>query len=482
MRTKALPLRLGTAVAVGTLTAGLTFAGGGHDADAATSYSAIECDAARTFQLRNNGTEIWYSGVSGVASSSPTAYSWSKVGTLPSTRSGLAIAAHDMGTQDVLLFVTDRNGGLRSMRYDTETRAIEGITSLASGTATAPGPYAFEQLTSNGRYLFGTKGGTTLKVMTGITAKAAPRGMATVSGWNNRAVAFFGNSMGSYQLGWTDTDGHLHYSKINSGTDGWTETSRTAVSSPMTSAAIASPGGGVVLRRSSTNLMRHLIDNPASSTSFALSSTVTTSYGAIEAPMTAVPVSCAVDSTPQTPSGDVTYSQLVGMFGSSRVGDKATVESGLPSLNAAMRAGNITTPARKAAFLATIVNESNVRYNAVEAGVTSTYKGRGFIQLTTRDNYAGAGSYLGANFVGNPSLAASLSYSAPAARWYWTTARPKTNSYADDHYMGGVNRAIAFGGYDNPSSPEVAERCTDFKNAYKYLTGAFPTNTVCAWG
>jgi predicted chitinase len=64
------------------------------------------------------------------------------------------------------------------------------------------------------------------------------------------------------------------------------------------------------------------------------------------------------------------------------------VTDGLPSLNAAMRRGNINSPARVAAFLATLKIESGVQYNRLEIGCARTanypYCGRGYVQLTTK--------------------------------------------------------------------------------------------------
>jgi putative chitinase len=159
------------------------------------------------------------------------------------------------------------------------------------------------------------------------------------------------------------------------------------------------------------------------------------------------------------------------MFGPSF--DTPTVRAGLPSLNTEMRAASITTPKRIAAFLATVKNESGFRYDAVWAG-SDAYRGRGFIQLTSSANYAGASAGLNHDFLGTPSDAALLRWSAPLARWYWTVARD-INPLADQLNMGAVNDAIGYA----PNAAEDAERCNDFKSALGYLLGEVPGSVKC---
>ncbi|MEI2779277.1 MAG: glycoside hydrolase family 19 protein [Tetrasphaera sp.] len=169
------------------------------------------------------------------------------------------------------------------------------------------------------------------------------------------------------------------------------------------------------------------------------------------------------------------YDSLVRMFGQSWVGPRAVVEEGLPSLKREMQRGSITNASRKAAFLATLVSESAMRYDADQYGATDKYHGRGYIQLSGDFNYEAAGNYFDVNLLRNPERARSLRWSAPIARWYWTVARTTTNAYADAHDMNGVNRNIGFAwNYD-----EATRRCNRFKSAYRYFTGHNPANTIC---
>ncbi|MFC7615138.1 glycoside hydrolase family 19 protein [Actinokineospora soli] len=163
--------------------------------------------------------------------------------------------------------------------------------------------------------------------------------------------------------------------------------------------------------------------------------------------------------------GQVTIEDLRAIFGT--IGAEATVIEGLPSLNAEMERAGITTPARKAAFLATLRHESGFRYNAVEVTNPDPYKGRGYIQLTSLANYQGAGNHLGQDFAANPDLAASLQWSAPIARYYWTVARSGSNAAADAYDMGLISRYVGY----RASSAEDLERCADFKAALRYFSG-----------
>ncbi|MDQ2587491.1 hypothetical protein CKY47_26600 [Saccharothrix yanglingensis] len=128
----------------------------------------------------------------------------------------------------------------------------------------------------------------------------------------------------------------------------------------------------------------------------------------------------------------------------------------------------ITTPTRKAAFLATLKHESGFRYNAGEAGNSDVYRGRGFIQLTSAANYGSAGRDLGHDFLNNPSDAASLQWSARIAGWYWTVAR-NINAAADAYDMGAVGRAIGYSYALDPT--ETGNRCTSYKRALAHFNG-----------
>jgi predicted chitinase len=167
----------------------------------------------------------------------------------------------------------------------------------------------------------------------------------------------------------------------------------------------------------------------------------------------------------------VTIDELRQIYGD--IPDEAKVVEGLPALNTAMLRAGITTPARKAAFLATLRNESGFRYDAVEVGNDSRYRGRGYIQLTGRSNYESAGEFLELDLVGEPDLAVNGLASPAIAAWYWTVAR-NINVSADALDMAAVNIAVGFA----PTERRDAQRCSDFQAALRYYSGSEATGEV----
>lgn len=128
-----------------------------------------------------------------------------------------------------------------------------------------------------------------------------------------------------------------------------------------------------------------------------------------------------------------------------------------------IKVGNLTTSARLAQFLAQVAHESDgfkttVEYASGKAyngradlgnrpgtndGVT--YKGRGLIQLTGRNNYAAMGKKLGVNFIDNPAIAAQFPYAAITAAQFWSDKN--LNLYADTGDINAITKKIN-GGYN----------------------------------
>lgn len=84
------------------------------------------------------------------------------------------------------------------------------------------------------------------------------------------------------------------------------------------------------------------------------------------------------------------------------------------------------------------------------------FKGRGFIQLTGRDNYQRAGQALGLDLVNHPELAAKPDNAAKIAVWYWKNrVAPKIADFSNTK---AVTKKI------NPGLQHQARRQQQFKN------------------
>jgi predicted chitinase len=78
-------------------------------------------------------------------------------------------------------------------------------------------------------------------------------------------------------------------------------------------------------------------------------------------------------------------------------------------------------------------------------GDGAKFKGRGYVQLTGRDNYTRAGRALGIDLINNPDLASHPDYVIPIALWYWNDrVRPDVENWHDSRDVtkqinGGLN-------------------------------------------
>ena len=106
-----------------------------------------------------------------------------------------------------------------------------------------------------------------------------------------------------------------------------------------------------------------------------------------------------------------------------------------------------------------------------EAGDGAKYKGRGFIQITGKANYAKAGQALGIDLVNNPELAARPDVAAKVAVWYWQSrVQPRVQDFSDTR---GVTKQI------NPGLKGLADRQSNFKDYQQQLAAvAQPKATV----
>lgn len=133
-----------------------------------------------------------------------------------------------------------------------------------------------------------------------------------------------------------------------------------------------------------------------------------------------------------------------------------------PHLNRAMAEAGIDNPKRKAAFIAQLAHESGGfkhmeeiasgrQYEGrrdlgnTQPGDGERFKGRGFIQVTGRANYAAASKALGEDFVKHPERAGTLENAARVAAWYWNSRG--LNEKADRGDFDGITKSIN-GGYN----------------------------------
>jgi putative chitinase len=148
--------------------------------------------------------------------------------------------------------------------------------------------------------------------------------------------------------------------------------------------------------------------------------------------------------------------QSIAIYGSPQ-----KVATYLPMLNDTMAKYDITTALRAAHFLAQIIHESGsfnytveldsgmaYEYRAdlgnTQKGDGPLYKGRGFIQLTGRANYAHYGLFVHDDLINHPDLVATK-YPADVSGWFW--ASHSLNALADADNVNAITRMIN-GGYN----------------------------------
>jgi predicted chitinase len=96
-----------------------------------------------------------------------------------------------------------------------------------------------------------------------------------------------------------------------------------------------------------------------------------------------------------------------------------------------------------------------------KAGDGLRYKGRGFIQITGRDNYRKAGKALGIDLENNPKWASDPKIAAKIAVWYWQNrVKPAVDDYTDTI---GVTAKI------NPSMNGLGDRDMNFHHYLRLL-------------
>lgn len=166
----------------------------------------------------------------------------------------------------------------------------------------------------------------------------------------------------------------------------------------------------------------------------------------------------------------------------------------LPAFSAAMNQAGCTTVERAAMWCAQVGHESaGLRYMAELWGPTSDqrtydgrmgngpgegykYRGRGPIQVTGKNNYAGLSAWAHDHgyvptrtfFVDNPDALASDEFGFLGAVWYWTTQRP-LNALADARDIDGATRAI------NGGTNNIEDRKTRYQRCLEIGAALLPT-------
>lgn len=150
----------------------------------------------------------------------------------------------------------------------------------------------------------------------------------------------------------------------------------------------------------------------------------------------------------------ITQEQLIAIAPYS---SRSRLEVLLPFLNTTMQRYAISTPLRKAHFLAQVGHESdgfntNEEYASgaayewrtdlgnVRVGDGVRFKGRGLIQVTGRSNYGECGRALGVDLINNPQRLADFDLACLSAGWYWDTRN--LNTYADRDDILTITRII----------------------------------------
>lgn len=99
-----------------------------------------------------------------------------------------------------------------------------------------------------------------------------------------------------------------------------------------------------------------------------------------------------------------------------------------------------------------------------QAGDGAKYKGRGYIQITGKANYATAGQALGIDLVNNPEAAARPDVAAKIAVWYWQNrVAPYVQDFSDTR---GVTKRI------NPGLQGLQDRQSNFRDYQQQVATA----------
>ncbi len=135
------------------------------------------------------------------------------------------------------------------------------------------------------------------------------------------------------------------------------------------------------------------------------------------------------------------YNQLIKIFKSDFDVNKDRVLSEIEKKTAQLLAN-------KPIQIANFVYANQGGNGNVNSGDGWKYRGRGFIQVTLKDNYRELSKYTGIDFLNNPDLLLNEANSVIAALWYWN--KHKLNVLADKDNINLITKKIN-GGYNGLS-------------------------------
>lgn len=118
-----------------------------------------------------------------------------------------------------------------------------------------------------------------------------------------------------------------------------------------------------------------------------------------------------------------------------------------------------------------------------EPGDGWKYHGRGYIQLTGKDNYAAAGKALDLDLVKHPELAADPQNASKIATWYWESRVPEAarddvkaaTKAVNGKYNGLEDREHRFADWQKRLTPEVMDRLASGQVGQSTATPSAPT-------
>lgn len=171
----------------------------------------------------------------------------------------------------------------------------------------------------------------------------------------------------------------------------------------------------------------------------------------------------------------------------------------IDALNQTFVEYNINTCIRKVHFLAQIMHESgNLKYTSELGASNSDYngfKGRGLIQITTKENYKAYEKYINEDVTSSLECKMKLEkppHSVRSAGWFWTI-KASLNQYADDNDFMNITRIIngGFNGYNDRLQKlkfiikSIASDCDlDITTDYDFKKSRIYNNAISsfAWG